>query len=119
MLGATQSDALGAKRARLDGISWNVRVGSHPQFAERLRPAHELHQFRIIGLCIEGIELALDYTAGRSVERNPVALPEYLAFHPHLASLLVYFYVARPCYTTLPHTARDYRCMTGHAAARS
>src|SRR5271167_287549 len=118
VLGAAQADTLGAKRARLLRVAGNVSVGSHSQFAEGLRPTHELHQFGIIGLCIETIELALDHTAGGSVERNPVALLEYLTLHPHLASLFVYLYVPRPRDTTFPHAARDYRRMTGHPAAR-
>src|SRR5689334_8974333 len=44
MFGATETNALGAERARLDGIAWNIGVGPYAQLAEGLGPTHELHQ---------------------------------------------------------------------------
>ena len=79
VLGAAQADALGAECPRLDGVSWNVGVGPHSHRAERLRPAHELHQFGIVGLGVKSVEFALDHAAGGAVERNPVARFEHLA----------------------------------------
>src|SRR5271154_2362913 len=90
---AAQADTLGSECAGLNGISRNVRVGTHSQPAERLGPPYKLQQLRFIRLCVESIELAFDYAAGGSIERNPIALLEYLAFCLHLASLLVNLYV--------------------------
>ena len=49
VLGAAQSDAFGAERARLQGVARDVGVGANAHAAERLGPAHELQQFGIVG----------------------------------------------------------------------
>ncbi len=42
MLCTAESDALGSKGPRLNGIAWNVRVGTDLHRPVRLRPCHEL-----------------------------------------------------------------------------
>ena len=119
VLGAAQSDAFGAERARLDGIAWNIGIGANSQRAERLGPAHELQQLGIVGRGVKGVELALDHATGGAVERNPVARFEDLPFDPHLARLFIDVDVAGAGHAALAHAARDDGSVAGHAAARS
>ena len=85
VLSAAKADALGAECPRLNGVARNIRIGANANLAERLRPAHELLQLRIIRRRLQRVQLALDHAAGGAIERNPVALFEHLALHPHLA----------------------------------
>ena len=75
VLGAAEADALCSEHPCLLGIARNVRIGANPQLAERIDPAHELHQIRIIRLRGQRLQLACDHAAGGAVQRNPVALP--------------------------------------------
>ena len=44
VLGAAQADAFGAECSCLPGVAGNVGVGADFQLAQRVDPAHELHQ---------------------------------------------------------------------------
>src|SRR5439155_13767670 len=59
-----------------------------------------------------------DHPAGGPVERNPVAFFKNLAFHLHLAVLLVYANVAGSCHTALAHPASDHRRVARHPTTR-
>ena len=117
MLRAAEADALGAKRPCLDRIARNVGVRPHAQFAERLCPAHDLEEFRIVGLGIHRVELTLNNASGSAVERNPVSGFEHLPFDVHLASLLVHVDVAGACYAAFAHAARNDGRVAGHTSA--
>ena len=78
----------------------------------------KLHEFRIVGLGVNCVELALDDTAGGAVERNPVAFLEDLSLDAHLARLFFDLDIARAGHAALAHAARDHCGVTGHTAAR-
>ena len=84
MLGAAESDALGAEEACILGVAGNVGVGADLEAADRIDPAHEGDQIGIVGLRVESLELAVDDAAGGAVQREPVALLEGLALHAEL-----------------------------------
>ena len=79
VLGAAEADAFGAEQASLLGVARDVGVGADLEPADRIDPAHELDQIGIVGLRVEGLELAVDDAAGGAVERDPVALLEGVA----------------------------------------
>src|SRR5437868_3417101 len=81
-------------------------------------PAHQLQQFRIIRLCLDRVELALDHASGGAVQRDPVAFFEYLAFDAHLSGFLFDVNVARTGNAALAHAARDHGGVAGHSTAR-
>ena len=116
VLGAAQSDTFRSECSRLNGVARNIGIGAHFHRAIRIGPLHELLQLRIIRIGINCAQLAFDHASGRAVERNPVALFEYLALHSHLACLLVDVDVARARHAALAHAARDHGGVAGHTA---
>ena len=118
VLGAAKSDALCAEQHGLLGVARNVGVGANLQLAQRIDPAHELDQIRIVGLRFERLELAGNHAAGGAVERNPVALLVGLALDAQFLLRFVHDAVARAGHAALAHAARNHRCVRCHAAAR-
>ncbi len=118
VLGAAESDTLGAEQASLLGVARNVGVGADLEPANRVDPAHEPDQIRIVGLGGQRLELARDDAAGGAVERDPVSLMEDPAFDAQFLARLVDEAIARAGDAALAHAARDDGRMRGHAAAR-
>src|ERR1700680_4962688 len=119
MFGSTQPNAFGAKRARLNRVTGNVRVRAHANLAERLCPAHQFLQVSIIGGGLHRIQLALDNPAGGGIERDPVAFMKTWPLCPHLASSFFYFDIAAPRHTAFSHSASNDSRVTSHASAGS
>ena len=88
------------------------------QPAHRVDPAHELDQVGIVGLRIEGLELAGDDAAGGAVERDPVALLVGVALDAQFLLGFVDGAVAGAGHAALAHAAGDDSGVRGHAAAR-
>ena len=86
--------------------------------ADRIDPAHELHEIGIVGLGFERLELAGDHAAGGAVEREVVALLEGLALHAEFLFGFVDNAVAGAGHAALAHAAGDDSGVRGHAAAR-
>ena len=119
VLRAAQSNALSAEQARIFGVARNVGVGANAQAANRIDPAHELHEIGIIGLRLERLEPAVDYAARRSVNREPVALLVGAALHAQFLLRFVYDAIACAGHAALAHAAGNDSGVRGHAAARS
>jgi hypothetical protein len=117
MLGAAESNAFGAKHASILCVARNVGVGANLQTADGIDPAHELNQIRIVGLRVQGLELAFDHAAGGAVQRNPVALLEELALDAKFLFRFVDLKVAGASHAALAHAAGDDSGVGGHAAA--
>src|SRR5579871_3386285 len=119
MLGAAEANALGTEGTCLNRIARNVGVSANPKFTKWFGPAHDLDEFWIIGLRRHSAQAALDHTASRTVERNPVASFKSLTFHAHLARLFIHRDVAGSGDAAFPHAARDDSGVARHATARS
>src|SRR6516225_1967599 len=117
VLGAAQANTFRTKGTRLQCIAGNVGARSHPESTEGLGPAHNLLQLWIVGPSGYRLELTVDDAARCTIERNPVAFFQRLAFDTNDARLLVNFNVACSCYTTLAHTAGDNGGVARHASA--
>src|SRR6266404_9236470 len=90
VLSAAQADAFGAELASLLGIARDIRIGAHTDFPEWLRPVHKFLEFRqILRVRREQLPLASQHTAGRAVDRDPVAIFEHLSSRPHFSFSLV------------------------------
>jgi hypothetical protein len=118
VLGAAEADAFRAKQASILGVAGDVGVGANLEPADRIDPAHEGDQIGIVGLGIEGLELAGDDAAGGAVERKPVALLEGLALDAQFLLGFVDGAIAGAGHAALAHAAGNDGGVRGHAAAR-
>ena len=118
VLGAAESDSLGAEQACLLGVAGNVGVGADVEAAKRVDPAHELHEVLIVGLRRQRLELAGDDAAGGAVEREPVALLVGVALDAEFLGVFVDDAIARAGHAALAHAAGDNSSVRRHAAAR-
>src|ERR1017187_7656309 len=74
VLGAAQSDALGAELARRFGVAGDIGIGADAELAaELVGPLHEALQHAGGGVGINGVGLAGEDLAGGTIERDPVA----------------------------------------------
>ena len=118
VLGAAEADAFGSEQASILGVAGDVGVGANLEPANRIDPGHEGDQIGIVGLRVEGLELAVDDAAGGAVERDPVALLEGLALDAQFLFGFVNEAIAGAGHAALAHAAGDDSGVRGHAAAR-
>ena len=116
VLRAAQADALRTERERLLGILRRIGVGAH--FQHRIFTG-QLHQLAEVAAQV-GVargDLAEVDLAGRTVERNPVALLDRIAVDLDRACLVVDLQLAGTRHAALAHTARNDRRVRRHTAA--
>ena len=115
VLGAAQSDPLGAERAGLDGILGRVGVGADLEGPDLVGPGHELGEMAG-DRGIDGRNLADHDIAGRAVDRDEVADFHKLAVDIDLALHLVDGDGIAADDAGLAPTAGDHGRMAGLAA---
>ena len=117
MLGAAQSDALGAERAGATGILGSVGIGADPQGARGVGPLQDLHHVGVVGLRRDQRRLADVDGADGSVDRDDVALVEDQLADRHRAVQLVDLDGADAADGGFAHPDRHDRRVRGLAAA--
>ena len=116
MLGAAQTDALGAQLAGLLGVARRVGVGADLEAAVLVRPAHNAAEVAGDGGVDRGNDAVVD-VAGGAVDGDIVAFNEGLAGEGELLVLLIHGDGAAAGDAALAHAAGNNGSVRGHAAA--
>ena len=117
VLGAAQPDSFGAETDRRFRVGRRVGVRAHAKLAHLVGPADQGGKFSG-QLRLDHLDLAGQHLAGRSVDRDVVALFERLSAGRHRAPGIVDAQRACARNAGLAHAARHDGSVRGHAAAR-
>ena len=118
VLGAAQSDALRAERARRLGIARSLGIRAHTRLAV---PVDELHELGKVARGRVGIDrggLPGEHFARRAVNGNPVSSAQFVTVARDLAGLGIDVDIACSGHARRAHAARHDCGVRGHAAPR-
>ena len=116
VLGAAQTDALGAKGHSLGGVTGSISVGADLQGSSGVGPLHEAVEVAGNRSGNGGNGLAIN-VAGRAVDGNVVAFLNNVAGQLKFLGFLVHLDVAAAGYAAGAHTTGNNGGVRGHTAA--